>query len=96
MGLWHIDADTKCKLPRVPLGEFYGQSISSNWLTDHKSNCDLQTSVKQLIGDAAGIRELESDGGERVSRVMLSSSPLPWRRIGELIPKPRFEPLCRS
>jgi squalene-associated FAD-dependent desaturase len=71
-------------LPCVPLGEFYGSHLE-RWLTDQQVELRLAANVKQLIGDDAGIRELEIDGGEQIAcdAVIVAAA---WRRVNELIP----------
>ncbi|HEY2760911.1 MAG TPA: hydroxysqualene dehydroxylase HpnE [Pirellulales bacterium] len=74
------------QIPCAPLGEFYGLRLQT-WLNAHKIQLRLQTSVKQIIGDANGIRELELEGGERFpcDAVIVA---VPWRRVGEMISTP--------
>lgn len=74
------------QIPQVPLGEFYGQRLE-RWISEHGINLRLECSVKQLIGDAAGIHEVELADGKRLQfdAVVLA---VPWRRVSELLSEP--------
>jgi squalene-associated FAD-dependent desaturase len=71
------------QFPRVPLGEFYGQRLEQ-WLGEHGAHVRLECPIKQIVGEAAGVKEIELGTGERrpVDAVVLA---VPWRRVDELL-----------
>ncbi len=70
------------QVPRVPLGEFYGERLE-RWLREHGVAVRLEFPIKQIVGDTAGVMEIELASGERlaVDAVILA---VPWRRVCEL------------
>jgi squalene-associated FAD-dependent desaturase len=74
------------QVPRVPLGEFYGERLQQ-WLTQRGVSIQLGETVKQVCGTADGVNEIELADGKRfaVGAVILAT---PWRRVGELLAEP--------
>ncbi len=70
------------QVPSVPLGEFYGERLK-RWLREHGVAVRLECAVKQVVGVAGGVKEIELASGERlaVDAVILA---VPWRRVNEL------------
>jgi squalene-associated FAD-dependent desaturase len=69
------------QVPCVPLGEFYGERLE-RWLREHRVAVRLECAIKQIEGDAGGVKEIELASGERVAveAVVLA---VPWRRVCE-------------
>ncbi len=72
--------------PRVPLGELYGNQLEQ-WLGQHGAAVRRECGVKQLIGDAAGVKNLLLDDGQQqpIDAVIVA---VPWRRVSELLSDP--------
>ena len=72
--------------PQVPLGEFYGTRLEQ-WLTDHGITVRRECGVKQLIGDANGVKEvlLADETQHSFDAVIVA---VPWRRIATLLSGP--------
>jgi squalene-associated FAD-dependent desaturase len=71
------------QIPRVPLGEFYGQRLEQ-WLAQNHIALRLECPIKHICGEPENMKELELADGQRlaVDFVILA---VPWRRIGELL-----------
>jgi squalene-associated FAD-dependent desaturase len=71
------------QIPRVPLGEFYGERLEQ-WLQQHGVSIRLECPIKQIIGDAGDVKEIEIADGQRLpfDFVILA---VPWRRVDELL-----------
>ena len=74
------------QVPRVPLGEFYGERLEK-WLTDRGVSIRLGETVRQICGTTDGVKEIELADGNRlpVATVIVAT---PWRRISELLAEP--------
>ncbi len=72
--------------PRVPLGELYGNQLEQ-WLGQHGAAVRRECGVKQLIGDAAGVKNMLLDDGQQqpIDAVVVA---VPWRRVSELLSEP--------
>jgi squalene-associated FAD-dependent desaturase len=77
--------------PRVPLGELYGNQLEQ-WLSQHGVTVRRECGVKQLLGDAAGVKNLLLDDGQQqpIDAVIVA---VPWRRLSELLSDPLRAPL---
>ncbi|HEY2827235.1 MAG TPA: hydroxysqualene dehydroxylase HpnE [Pirellulales bacterium] len=74
------------QVPRVPLGEFYGERLE-RWLAQHGVLVRLECPIKQICGDAGGVKEVELGSDERLQFDAVVVA-VPWRRVGELIGEP--------
>ncbi len=72
--------------PAVPLGELYGNQLEQ-WLSQHGVTVRRECGVKQLIGDAAGVKNLLlADGQQQPFDAVIVA--VPWRRLAELLSDP--------
>jgi len=74
------------QIPQVALGEFYGSRLDE-WLDGNGVAVRLGSPVKQVVGNATGICEIERNDGHRIAcnAVILA---VPWRRVDELLDEP--------
>lgn len=74
------------QVPRVPLGEFYGERLQ-RWLKERGVSIRLGETVRQICGAADGVKEIELADDKRlaVAAVIVAT---PWRRVGDLLAEP--------
>jgi squalene-associated FAD-dependent desaturase len=66
-------------VPRVPLGELYGERLQS-WLEQHGVSLHLGTEVKRIVGNDSGITHIElADGSRR--EVAAALAAVTWKRV---------------
>jgi squalene-associated FAD-dependent desaturase len=70
-------------VPRVPLGELYGERLSA-WLAAHGVTLRLGTPIREVCGSAGRVTHvmLEDGAREPFDAVVLA---VPWRRVSQLI-----------
>jgi squalene-associated FAD-dependent desaturase len=69
-------------VPKVPLAEFYGDRLEG-WFCQHGVIVRRECSIKQVVGDVGGTKELQLGSGERMNFDAVIMA-VPWRRINEL------------
>lgn len=74
------------QVPRVPLGEFYGERLEK-WLKERGVCIRLGETVRQICGTEDGVKEIELSDDKRlaVATVIVAT---PWRRVSELLADP--------